>query len=150
MALKMTLVIVPCGKSKIWDRKPGIGPTPARDAYTGNPFKLNREYAEVVGGKWIILSAKYGFIQPEFRIENYNVTFNKKSSMPVSMSTLQAQIHANRLWDFDMIVVLGGKQYRTVVEKAFSGLSVTLQFPFSGLPLGKAMQTIRMALEALR
>ena len=40
------LVIVPCGRSKVWDKSPEHGPTPVRDAYTGSPFKVNREYAE--------------------------------------------------------------------------------------------------------
>ena len=58
-----TLVIVPCGKSKIWDRDPDAGPTAARAAYVGSPFKVNREYAETFGEAWVILSAKYGFLQ---------------------------------------------------------------------------------------
>ncbi len=36
------LVIVPCGLSKIWDKNPNAGPMPAKDAYTGSPFKVNR------------------------------------------------------------------------------------------------------------
>jgi len=44
-----TLVIVPCGRSKIWDKNPDAGPTVAKDAYAGSPFKVNRRYAERVG-----------------------------------------------------------------------------------------------------
>lgn len=46
--LKGPLVIVPCGQEKIWDKKPDLGPVPARDVYTGAPFKVNREYAEIM------------------------------------------------------------------------------------------------------
>ena len=45
--------------------------------YLGAPFKVNHKYAEKIGEKWVLLSAKYGFIEPDFVIsENYSVTFN--------------------------------------------------------------------------
>ena len=50
-----TLVIVPCGRSKIWDTQPDIGAARACDAYTGTPFRLNRTYAEQFGDAWVIL-----------------------------------------------------------------------------------------------
>jgi hypothetical protein len=62
------LVVVPCGKSKVWDREPHRGPTPAREAYVGNLFKVGRRYAEAFSDEWVILSAKYGLIQPDFVI----------------------------------------------------------------------------------
>ncbi|WP_390622104.1 DUF6884 domain-containing protein [Roseiconus lacunae] len=60
------LVIVPCGSSKVWSNDPSAGPTIAKDAYIGSPFKVNRKYAEHIGNRWVILSAKYGFIEPVF------------------------------------------------------------------------------------
>jgi len=63
-----TLVIVPCGKSKIWKKEPKRGATKARNVYTGAPFKLNKRYAEQFGYDWVILSAKYGFIDPDYQI----------------------------------------------------------------------------------
>lgn len=42
------LVVVPCGRSKIWDRNPDLGSI-AAEAYTGTPFRLNRQYAERFG-----------------------------------------------------------------------------------------------------
>jgi hypothetical protein len=44
--MRGVLVIVPCGQAKIWDRHPQLGSVSARDAYTGPPFKVNRQYAE--------------------------------------------------------------------------------------------------------
>ena len=70
------LVVVPCGMRKIWDMNPSAGPTPAKNAYVGAPFKVNRAYAEKFADRWVILSAKYGFIDLDFVIpENYDVTF---------------------------------------------------------------------------
>lgn len=94
------LVIVPCGQKKIWDCHANTGQTAARDAYTGAPFRINRAYAEVFSNAWIILSAKYGFIEPGFGISGpYNITLKKKVQC-------QSQ-HKNFLSKFDLITSLG-------------------------------------------
>ncbi len=145
------LVIVPCGRSKIWDKHPTAGPTPAKDAYTGTPFKLNRRYAETFGDAWVILSAKYGFITPDFILPGpYEVTFKRKSSAPVSTDALQHQVVDQRLSDFAIVIGLGGKEYRSAIESAFHQPAVELQFPFAGLPIGKSMQATKRAIEKPR
>jgi len=142
------LVIVPCGQGKIWDKDPHRGPTAARDAYIGAPFKVNKEYAERFSERWIILSAKYGFIAPDFMIPGpYDVTFKKPSTNPVSVSTLRGQIQAQGLDRFETVIGLGGVEYRRVLEEAFTSLPVDLRFPFAGLPIGKAMQATKRAIE---
>ena len=41
-------------------------------------FTTNRAYAEKFGSRWVILSAKYGFIRPDFQIPGpYNVSLNE-------------------------------------------------------------------------
>ncbi len=145
---KTTLVIVPCGSSKVWSKNPSAGPTIARDAYVGSPFKVNRRYAECVGDQWLILSAKYGFIDPDFVLPGpYEVTFKKKSSGPIDLATLSQKIKDRRLATFDEVIGLGGKEYRHAIETAFEGTEVELQFPFAGLPIGKAMQAAKRAAE---
>lgn len=142
------LVIVPCGSAKIWGKNPHAGPTRAYDAYTGAPFLLNRAYAERFADRWVILSAKYGFIQPNFVIpEPYNVTFKKKSTHPVDLETLQQQVRDLGLDSYYVAAGLGGKEYRWVVEAAFAGTDVIRIFPFAGLPIGKAMGAIKYAIE---
>jgi hypothetical protein len=142
------LVIVPCGQGKIWDKQPDLGPVPAKEAYTGAPFKVNKAYAEHVSDNWIILSAKYGFVSPDFLIsEPYNVTFKKQSTNPVSISVLLEQVMAWNLDQFDTIVGLGGKEYRSMIQQAFADHNVRIEFPFEGLPLGMAMQAAKKAIE---
>ena len=86
------LVIVPCGLAKIWDKDPYAGPTPARDTYTGAPFRVNSEYAERFGDSWVILSAKYGFLNPDDIVEGpYNVTFKRRSPRPIDGAALRQQ-----------------------------------------------------------
>ena len=143
-----TLVTVPCGFSKVWDKQPDAGAVPAQDAYTGTPFMLNRQYAECFADQWLILSAKYGFITPEFIIpEPYNVTFNKRTTHPISVAELQQQVGASDLAAFDLVVGLGGKEYRQRITEAFAPYNSQVAFPFEGLPIGKMMQATKRALE---
>lgn len=118
--MRGVLVIVPCGQAKIWDRHPQLGSVSARDAYTGPPFKVNRQYAEQFAEEWVILSAKYGFIPPDYEIPGpYNVTFKKKSTRPISVRLLHEQLAAQRLYHFGTMIGLGGKEIRArTVEDA--------------------------------
>lgn len=140
------LVVVPCGRRKIWDQEPGRGAAPARDAYIGMPFRRNREYAERFGDGWVILSAKYGFIEPDFTIPTaYDVTFQNRSTQPVDAATLKEQVRAQRLDQFEKIVALGGRTYRSLIEEAFQKSHVAVVSPFAGLPIGKYIQAVSQA-----
>jgi hypothetical protein len=116
------LVVVPCGRAKVWDKNPQAGSTAACDAYIGSPFKVNRQYAERFGDRWVILSAKHGFLRPHDRVpEPYDVTFKRQSSRPISATTLRQQARALGLDHFDDLIGLGGKDYRRVLEEVFAG-----------------------------
>jgi len=146
-----TLVVVPCGMAKIWDRYPDAGPTPARAAYTGSPFKVNREYAEAFADRWVILSAKYGFIEPGFIIpENYNVTFNDPGTAPICLDELRRQVEEKALDHFVTVVALGSLTYADKVAAAFAGKQSKVCAPTGGLPIGKMMGAVRAAIDSGR
>lgn len=70
------IVLVGCGRAKR-DRElePGrlrVRRYPARDLYTSTYFSLKREYAEVVGDEWAVLSAEHGLVFPWEEIEPYD------------------------------------------------------------------------------
>jgi hypothetical protein len=142
-----TLVIVPCGQRKVWDRSPESGAVAANQAYIGGPFRLNRAYAERVGDAWMILSAKYGLIPPDFIVPgSYDVTFNRRASQPVGTREIRQQLAEIRLETYARIVVLGGARYRGVIKSALTGrpeLEAKLVFPTAGLGIGKAMQRLK-------
>lgn len=141
-----TLVIVPCGLAKIWDKSPQEGPVEARLAYTGPPFKVNREYAERFADSWVILSAKYGFLNPGDTVEGpYNITFKRRSPPPITHAALSQQVRDQDLGRFDDVIGLGGRDYRAAIEHAFAATRVTLHFPFSGMTLGKSLQAAKRA-----
>lgn len=53
-----THVIVGCGSQKAQTKQH------AKDLYTSTYFQKKREYAETIGDRWSILSAKYGSLDP--------------------------------------------------------------------------------------
>jgi hypothetical protein len=143
----MRLVVVGCGKEKIWDRYPDAGPTPAKDVYTGPYFKLNRRYAEHLGWDWLILSAKYGFIRPDFVMPgNYNVTFKNPATHPVSTDELRRQLFQLQLGRYDLVIILGGQDYIGRVKEAFAGMDARFETPFAGPGIGEQMAMIKTIL----
>jgi len=149
-----TLVIVPCGKKKVWDVHPTAGVVKAENAYIGTLFNLHKQYARL-HSNWVILSANYGYIAPAFRIpHSYDVSFTRKSSNLVTVGLLTNQIGHMNLWDYDHIIGLGGKEYREIIAQSFVlyDLMVTkkLDFPFAGLSgIGSMQQAIKKAINKL-
>ncbi len=120
------LVVVSCGKEKIWDRHPHVGPTQARNAYTSSVFRAGRRYAERFADQWVILSAKYGLIEPEFSIpENYNRSFYHPDA--IAVPALRQQVATKGLGRFKTVGVLGSDVYWQHVREAFDGVSVELR-----------------------
>jgi len=146
-----TLVVVSCGKRKVWNDRPSAGPTRARDAYTGIPYKTYREYAERFSDKWVILSAKHGFLEPDSIIpEDYNVTFEDPLTNPISTLELAKQVRQNDLDKYDLVIVLGGRSYTNAVSQAFSGSRVLIKKPLEGLRLGYSVQAVKNAIRQNR
>jgi len=111
---------------------------------------LSRRYAERFADRWIILSAKYGFVESDFLIpRNYNVSFNLKRSGPVSIEELETQVEKMGLRKFDRVVVLGGKEYANRVVSAF-GRGVTVENSLAGLGIGKMQKKLREAIDSGR
>ena len=139
------LIIIPCGSAKIWKKKPHIGPVEARDAYVGTPFKVNRAYAERLTSRWLILSAKYGFIEPSFELEGpYEVTFKRKATSPISSAALLRQARELDIVNLPHVIGLGGKEYRAKLQEIFP----KIEFPFAGLGLYEMVaQTKRCSIE---
>jgi hypothetical protein len=143
------LVIVPCGRNKVWDENPNQGSVQAKDAYTSRFFTTNRAFAEKFGSRWVILSAKYGFIRPDFQISGpYNVSFKDPATQPVEIHTLIDQIKELGLGEAKRVIGLGGKEYRAMIEEAFAPFGCPLSFPFAGLGIGEMTEATKRAIES--
>ncbi len=128
--------------------EPGRGPTPADEVYIGSFSRLCREYAERSFVKWVVLSAKYGFLCPQDIVPaDYNVSFNRAKPKPISVDELRCQIASKGLTEFDTVVVLGGRRYVEVVKAAFGG-DYSYELPLAGAAgIGVMMQRLRRALD---
>ena len=134
------LVVVPSGRRKIWEMNPNARPTLAKNVYTGPPFKVNREYAEIFSDKWVILSPKYGFIEPDFIIsEDYNVRFNDPKTNPILLSTLREQVK-DRFSEYPCIVALGGSTYANLVVETFKSTDQKVLTPSTGIMIARAVR----------
>ncbi len=142
------LVVVPCGKSKIWDKHADHGPAPAIVAYTGAMCRLNRQYAAQFGDAWIMLSPKHGFIAPDFVVPaTYDISFRLPATHPIMAEKLQRQVRDLGLDAYTDVTALGGSGYRGAIIAAFAETEATLHAPFAGLPIGKMMQATKAAVE---
>lgn len=121
-----TLCVIPCGNKKIWDKIPELGPQKACEVYVGPFHRKCKEYAmKFHPDDWCILSAKYGFLFPEDKVSGpYNVSFNLKRSKPITKEKLLEQGIKRGIGDYDIIVVLGGKNYTKIIEDVFKDKKV--------------------------
>ena len=86
--------------------------------------------------------------QPAALAAYLNVTFKKRTTNPVGVARLIEQIKELRLNEVPNIIGLGGKEYRAMIERAFASFPCSLSFPFSGLPIGLAMQATKRAIQS--
>jgi hypothetical protein len=142
-----TICIVPCGNKKIWDVFPDAGPTPAKNVYVGGFASKCQEYARMFyPDSYFILSAKYGFLQPEDIVpKKYNVTFKKPSTNPIAIPELIDIAQQKGLFNSDRIIVMAGKDYTQTVKRVFPAKEIVE--PLLGCKgNGYMMHKIKMAL----
>ena len=140
-----SLIIVPCGKAKIWSKVNTSSSFPAKNAYIGTPFVVNRKYAEAKGKRWVILSAKYGYIDPDTMIRDYDETFKDPTPSTITVETLKKQIADKQLERYTHVIGLGGKEYRAMIQKSFAGTSCRLEFPFADFSLFDYVHAVKSA-----
>lgn len=142
------LVIVPCGKSKIWDDGITKGPVKAVEAYTGAMFKLGVQFAKSYNADLIILSAKYGYMWPETLVEPYDVSFIRKTSNPISHKELYGQAtFEHKLMGYSEVLGLGGAEYRKAIQSSFIEYKGHLWFPLAGLSIGYYLKHLKQAIQ---
>jgi uncharacterized protein (TIGR02757 family) len=122
-----TLFVVSCTKRKIWDEDIDAHEyVEAREAYQGDDFRQWLKDPLADKCRWLVLSAKYGFIEPNHPISNYNVTFSMPETGPISDETLINQVEHQCRWkdkkplrSFRKIAVRGKPTYLRKVKTAF-------------------------------
>jgi len=143
------LTIIPCSKTKAETDRP----IQARRLYSPSQlFSLNYRFAQAMKSRPIILSARYGFIQPSDVIESYEETFSRPTENTVSEMTLETQAVQMRFYRHPVVYLLGGIEYRGRARRALvragvkAGLIVE---PFAGMPIGKMKQALAAQIKLL-
>lgn len=121
------LHIIECSKRKVWDLAASTPRfVPARQAYLGDAIRSWLADPRASTERWLILSARYGFIDPDQPVENYDVTFKLPSTGPIPDDALAAQVCYQVRWadavpirQFRRVVVHGHRDYFDRVRAAF-------------------------------
>jgi len=94
--------------------------------YVGPFAKKCREYAtRFYLSSWCILSAKYGFLLPNYIVPGpYNVSFNDWKTNPITIKELSVQVKEKVLGNHERIVILGGKNYVEMANEVFSSKEI--------------------------
>lgn len=121
------IAIVGCGKAKRngWHK--------ARNLYTSSYFEKKRRFAEVGCDDWLILSAKYGLIDPDSPIPTYDVTMSDVDHDDFASRVAdQVDDYADAFSQADRVVMLAGSDYIDAVDDVFDSLPCDVAFPFDG------------------
>jgi len=134
------IIVIACGKKKCKQIE-----CEAKDAYIGSSFCLKRKYAELSQRPWLILSAKYGFLHPNDRINsNYNQTITTKNDIEILENVIRQQIgdifNSGKCYE---ITFLGPEKYVDALNHASNGNSkIKVIHLTHGLNQGRTMQKL--------
>ena len=134
------LVVLTCSKSKIWDKCIDCDKLiSAKIAYTGELFKKSLKLSENYD-KIVILSAKYGFLSLNEKIEDYNIKLTSKFNDTFYTKILnQSKEILNKTPE--NILFLGSKDYEQYIIKLFGENKVIN--PLKGLSIGYKLQKLK-------
>jgi hypothetical protein len=104
-----TLIITGCTKKKL-NNSPSLK-APAKEMYQGRLFKKVRAYAEAMNFDYLIISAKYGLLQPSDVIEGYEKMLKTNKDVENIRPSIEKSL-LPLLKNYNQIVVIAGENYR--------------------------------------
>ncbi len=127
------VILVACCGPKLTD------PSPAADLYISDLFKKARSYAER-RGRWFILSALHGLLDPSAVIGPYDVTLKKMSAAKRREwgRKVREQMETAGLIGSPLVALAGADYLKPLVD---AGLDVAQ--PMKGLGIGKQLQWLK-------
>jgi len=113
------IIILACSKRKIWDKDNSKKKVEAKNAYLGSVFLYGKKYAEKNKLPYLIISAKYGLLNPNRFIEKYDKKLSNKRDVLQIKNKFRNQI--KELFNkYNKILLIGGNQYYRLVFKGFN------------------------------
>jgi hypothetical protein len=136
----MRVVLLGCVKLKLEH------PAPAKDLYISPLWNGRRAYAEASGSPWLILSAKYGLLDPEQSIAPYDIALAdvnasaRRAWGEQVVEALQARFGSLEGMIFE---VHAGEAYRTAIAPRLRELGASFEQPLLGLTMGRQLSWYR-------
>jgi hypothetical protein len=133
MGSKPTAVLLGCVKSKV------DHPAAAGSLYRSPLWQKRRAYAEASGLRWMILSAKYGLVEPERRLRPYHLALSELSAPKRrdwgEQVVASLQEHFGSLQG-SVFEVHAGAVYRNAIQASLTAMGGSITVPLQGLSLG--------------
>lgn len=121
--------LISCTKAKL------NRPAPARELYSASPlFRKAAAYCDAYLDGWFVLSAKYGLVEPQRRIEPYDVTLKTMPRSECRRWGKQVAHEIRELGDVVLEAHAGTNYVRPLLEAG-----VVLDEPLRGLAIGNRM-----------
>ncbi len=130
-----TVYLVSCVSKK------KTGRLPARDMYDSAWFKKARAYVERRQGRWFILSAEHGLLDPGTLIRPYDQTLNlmriseRREWARSVLSDLRGVLEPD-----DHVVVLAGAKYTEFLLERLRATCEHVDIPMRGMRIGEQLQ----------
>lgn len=115
-------------------------PCEARDLYVSQWFSKARRYVEQQNGRWFILSAQHGLVEPSRVLAPYQLTLN-------AMPRPERERWASSVWQsltdiveqHPTVVILAGRRYAELLVPRLAERGVSVELPLHGLGIGSQL-----------
>jgi hypothetical protein len=124
-------------------------PRPAQDLYISDMFRKRRAHVESSCGRWFILSAKYGLVEPLTVIEPYDLTLNDLPAQQRRQWSQRVLVQLERaigdLTGLDFEIHAGSPYRNYGVVDGLERLGAGVVIPASGLSFGRQLSFYKSA-----
>lgn len=135
---KCDLLLIGCGAEKGTER------CQAQQLYTSQFFAAKRAFANSIGIRWAILSAKYGILHADRVIPPYNKRVDELTMWQKRQWAIRT---AAQLLDWDrfvsQIAIVAGDAYMHPLTEILAAIGVEVVNPCQGLGIGKQIAWLR-------
>jgi hypothetical protein len=114
---------------------------PAKEIYCSPLWVGRRRYAEATGRPWFILSALYGLVEPDRRIDPYDLALTSLSAADRRQwgEVVVAELAARVSLSEGCLEVHAGSAYRAAIERPLHYRGARMRVPLAGLGLGQQL-----------
>jgi len=140
------IALISCSATK------GFRAAPAEQLYAASDlFAKSKAYAEQIGARWFILSAKHGLVDPKRVVEPYDVTMRDLTVREKNLWTANVldALASRELADKQThVTILADVLYRELIEQPLRRCGCTVETPLANLAIGKQKAWLKAAIAA--